>query len=164
MKLNELRLMVRNELELFLEEFAAKEMPNGSAWKTKNKGWAAKNNNGVVNYWYGPDEAKNKAAANAYKNDSSKKATNELNQSTLQSYKQKSKNSMERETEKTLRGDSSADHSKAQKRARGIATATDKLNTKDYQKPGQKSSIPTDKQKKKQDYIRRTNWQDRNRS
>jgi hypothetical protein len=48
-----------------------------------------------------------------------------------------------------LSGDSSADHSKARKRAKGISTAADKLNTKDYQKPGQKSSIPTDKQKKK---------------
>jgi hypothetical protein len=136
MKLNELRLMVRNELELFLEEFAAKEMPNGSAWKTKNKGWAAKNNNGVVNYWYGPDEAKNKAAANAYKNDSSKKATNELKTSTLGSYVKKAAgsaihhgyNTGAQDAQTTTNYSERDKHArKSDKRERGIATATDTI-------------------------------------
>ena len=71
--LTELRNLIREELVRTLLEFETKDMPDGSSWKVANKGWAAKNTNGVTNYWYGKDEVKNKEAAAAFAKDSSKK-------------------------------------------------------------------------------------------
>jgi hypothetical protein len=71
--LTELRQIIRDVIiERLQLEFVTKDMPNGSAWKVANKGWAAKNTNGVTNYWYGKDEVKNKEAASAWSKDSSK--------------------------------------------------------------------------------------------
>lgn len=71
-KLTELRELIREELVRTLLEFETKDMPNGSSWKVANKGWAAKNANGVTNYWYGKDEVKNKEAAAAFAKDTSR--------------------------------------------------------------------------------------------
>jgi hypothetical protein len=71
--LTELRQIIREELEQRILEFVTKEMPNGSAWKLpKGSAWAAKNTNGVTNYWYGKDQVKNKEAAAAWAKDSAK--------------------------------------------------------------------------------------------
>lgn len=73
MKISELRNIIREELINTLVEFETKDMPSGTAWKVAGKGWAAKNSNGVTNYWYGKDEAKNKEAANKFAKDTTRK-------------------------------------------------------------------------------------------
>jgi len=73
MKISELRSIIREELINTLVEFETKDMPAGTAWKVANKGWAAKNANGVTNYWYGKDETKNKEAANKWAKDTTRK-------------------------------------------------------------------------------------------
>lgn len=62
-KLSELRGLIREELVSALIEFQTKDMPDGTSWRVAGKGWAAKNPNGVTNYWYGDDEVKNKENA-----------------------------------------------------------------------------------------------------
>lgn len=74
-KLSTIRQLIREHLEEALLEFEAKHMPNGTAWKVSGKGWAAKNKNGVTNYWYGPDDTKNKEFAEKFRNDTTKKPT-----------------------------------------------------------------------------------------
>lgn len=71
-KLSELRPLIHEEIIRVLLEFETKDMPNGTSWKVAGKGWAAKNTNGVTNYWYGKDEVKNKEAASAFAKDSTK--------------------------------------------------------------------------------------------
>lgn len=73
MKISELRNIIREELINTLVEFETKDMPDGTSWKVANKGWAAKNANGVTNYWYGKDETKNKESANKWAKDTSRK-------------------------------------------------------------------------------------------
>ena len=72
--LNSLRKLIRESIvRAILEDFEAKEMTEGSSWRVgKSNAWAAKNKNGVVNYWYGDDDEKNKKKANEFKNDSTK--------------------------------------------------------------------------------------------
>lgn len=72
MKLSEIRKLVREQLVISLLEFQTKDMPSGTSWKVANRGWAAKNMNGVVNYWYGDDETKNKKSATDFSHDSTK--------------------------------------------------------------------------------------------
>jgi hypothetical protein len=73
-KVDKLRMIVREELERSLFEFDAKDMPAGTSWKVAGKGWAAKNKNGVTNYWYGKDMDKNKENAEKFRNDTTKKS------------------------------------------------------------------------------------------
>jgi len=72
-KLSELRSLVREELTKAIVEFETKEMPAGASWRVAGTGWAAKNANGVANYWYGKDSNKNKENADKWAKDSSKK-------------------------------------------------------------------------------------------
>jgi hypothetical protein len=72
-KMNELRQIIREELKHTLLEFDAKDMPPGTSWKVAGKGWAAKNKNGVTNYWYGKDMNKNKENADKFRNDTTAK-------------------------------------------------------------------------------------------
>lgn len=73
MKLSELRQIIREELTRTIVEFETRDMPNGTSWKVAGRGWAAKNSNGVTNYWYGKDGVKNKEAAAAFAKDTTKK-------------------------------------------------------------------------------------------
>jgi hypothetical protein len=75
MKLTELRQIIYEELKRRLFEFDVKDMPAGTAWKVAGKGWAAKNKNGVTNYWYGKDMNKNKENAEKFRNDTTRKPT-----------------------------------------------------------------------------------------
>lgn len=53
--ITEVRRIVKEVLmEYLVLEFEAKDMPAGTSWR-HNKGWAAKNKNGVLNYWTTPD-------------------------------------------------------------------------------------------------------------
>lgn len=76
MKLSELRGLIREELiKTIVAELDTKDMANGSSWKTTGTGWAAKNANGVTNYWYGKDAEKNKKSAESWSKDTSKKSS-----------------------------------------------------------------------------------------
>lgn len=68
--INEIRKAVRTALtEWLIVEFEGRDMPAGTSWK-HNKGWAAKNKNGVINYWTTPDS---KDKADEFAKDSTKK-------------------------------------------------------------------------------------------
>lgn len=151
--LNELRSMVREELEQMFEDIVAKDMPNGSAWKTKKNGWGAKNHNGVTNYYYGPDESGNREKANKFKDNSTKKksdflkketalqklagaALSELSPQTTNSYISKAVDSRGKarhasrdayDSGQNKTGDHHADT--AHKREKGIATARKKTGS-----------------------------------
>lgn len=61
-------ISLREMLHELEEEFKAKDIPNGTSWRVASgKGWAAKNRNGETNYWYGPDDQKNKEAADKWR-------------------------------------------------------------------------------------------------
>lgn len=61
-------ISLREMLDDLEEEFKTKDMPNGTSWRVSSgKGWAAKNRNGDVNYWYGPDDTKNKESADKWR-------------------------------------------------------------------------------------------------
>lgn len=69
MKLLELKQIIREEIINALLEADDEGHPSGTAWKMAGSGWAAKNENGVSNYWYGKDETKNREAAQRFAKD-----------------------------------------------------------------------------------------------
>lgn len=72
--LSEIRKTIREELYAMIDEIVSKEVPNGTAWKlSSGKGWAAKNQNGVTNHWYGEDEVANKEKADQFRKDAAMK-------------------------------------------------------------------------------------------
>lgn len=73
MKLSEIRQLINAQIKSSLLEFKSSDMPAGTAWKVGASGWAAKNKNGVTNYWYGGNEEKNKSAANTFRNDTERR-------------------------------------------------------------------------------------------
>jgi hypothetical protein len=67
MKMSHVRKLIKEYIILeLLSEFDSKDMAKGTSWKVGSKGWAAKNQNGVTNYWYGEDETKNKKATSKF--------------------------------------------------------------------------------------------------
>ncbi len=78
--LSEVKKAIRNEIYAMMDEIVSKDVPNGTAWKLSGGkgGWAAKNNNGVTNYWYGDNEVQNKEKANKFRNDSTHRPDEKL--------------------------------------------------------------------------------------
>lgn len=72
--LRELQRFVRETVvKSLIERIQGKDMPSGSSWHVAGKGWAGKNRNGVIDYFYGPDVNKNKMRADAFSKDVTKK-------------------------------------------------------------------------------------------
>jgi hypothetical protein len=72
-RLSEVRQMINAQIKSsILESFKPSDMPSGTSWQVIGEGWAAKNRNGVTNYWYGADTTKNQQAADRFRNNSTK--------------------------------------------------------------------------------------------